>query len=226
MCSDKLFMGLSRDIAHYLSEYLSIDDISNMYKAGRYLKLFVDRFYLKDGYIMTFNIICKNKLKKFGSFMDFLAIQKSEANFCFDKDGLSIFELDSAQNSMFQLNLKHNFFNNMWCPLKIKSGISLKNLARLINTNSNMHNMQLGIKINDLTRISIIYRDFEKRVIEYEIKTVELNNIALEIPETKFDLEIQMDIKLWSSIILKFEQMKINNVNINYHDNKLKFSGR
>jgi len=222
MDSSKLFFKLHKDMAMYLSKYLSAPDVVNMYRAGRYITLFVERYYLKNGYLMLAQIEGKEKIKEFTCLFKFLSEVLYDATLHFDKQMIYLKEMYQSKTVLIDLKLKNKFFGQYWCCFDLFSRINIKTFLKLISM-KRVDNLTFGISIDDFilyshNRLSITSYDSSSGMkISKQLYTLDLekNNIQFSLP--KFDAIVSIDKNLWDSIIenlnirrLKYVEVKID----------------
>jgi len=159
---DKLFLTFPKDVAYLISRYLTIDDISNLYNAGRYLKLFVCRYYLKDGCLMKLKINGSNNVGRFISQFPTSDDVTVNCNFGIYNAHFNCY----TRYLSHSINMRKSMFDNYWCAIPI-TGISFRRLE-IQKLDKNADELELSININDLSSIKAVLRKSKLDIIIIE----------------------------------------------------------
>ena len=117
---DNLLLSFPKDVAYLISNYLTPQDISNMYKAGGYLKLFVSKYFLKDGCLTKLVINGHDKIRDFINLFGKMYESRNrslEVRLEFGIYNVS-FTCNNEHNLCY-IDFKRSFFDEYWCSMPI-----------------------------------------------------------------------------------------------------------
>ena len=126
----------------------------------------------------------------------------TDANFIIDENGVKLIAMDSTHSVLVYLKLEADKFESFYCKEKIKLGISMLNLYKLIKTITTNDTLTFFVDENDLNTLGIqIYNEIKNSQTVYKLNLLDISEDEISIPPAEFDTELTLPSSEFQKII-------------------------
>jgi proliferating cell nuclear antigen PCNA len=166
-------------------------------------------------------LVYKNPVE-LGKIFGAISVIVNEVNLDFGYNELSIFGLDSGHVSMIFLTINKEDFEEYECENPVRLGVNLKTLTSILL--SGKDNDRVKMENNELDSINIqLYNT--SRVIDYEIKLMEIVMEDLFIPDMLYNVKLNINSGYFYGLLDSIGVINGDEVKISVKENKIEISG-
>lgn len=141
----------------------------------------------------------------------FVQIFQNIKSFCecfnvhFNEENLYIQGMDSSHISIFEINLKKEWFDTYNVDENIVVGLNGNIFQKILSMWTQNHNVKLYLNNKDSDKLDIAFETINDCKNEfnkyYEIPMVEIDSEILNIPDTEYTLDVEMNSKSFKKIV-------------------------
>ena len=131
----------------------------------------------------------------------------TDATFEFSDAGLRLQAMDSSHVSLCYLNLQNDSFDFYRCDKSQAVSLSLPNLAKVLKCANDKDTLTIKMKENDDALSLLIESCDQERIMEFEIKLMDIDQEQLEIPETEYDSSIEIQAVEFRKIVSDLKEL-------------------
>ena len=126
----------------------------------------------------------------------------TDANFIIDENGIKLIAMDSTHSVLVYLKLDSDKFESFFCKNKIKIGVSMINLYKLIKTITTNDTLTFFIDGNNTNVLGIkIYNEIKNTQTVYKLNLLDISDEEISIPPAEFDTELTLPSTEFQKII-------------------------
>lgn len=141
------------------------------------------------------------KASLFKKVVDAMKELVNDATFEFSDTGIRLQAMDSSHVSLCALNLQKDGFDNYRCDKSKSVSLKLQNLGKVLRCADNEDSLAIKAK-DDSDVITLLIESTDKNSIkDFDLKLMDLDMDQLEIPETEYQTEIQINANEFRKII-------------------------
>jgi len=143
------------------------------------------------------NFILNIKTVQSGAFRILIEALKeilTDTNIIFDKTGIKLIATDSSKIVLIHMKLQAENFEYYFCKEdKIKIGINMNNLFKLIKVMGNNDILNLYIEKTDVNRLGIrIYNEVKNTHTTFKLNLLDIAEEDINIPPAEFETELSL----------------------------------
>jgi len=142
------------------------------------------------------NTILNIKTVQSGAFRILIEALKeilTDTNMIFDKTGVKLIATDSSKIVLIHMKLHAENFEYFKCDEKIKIGLNMNNLFKLIKIMGNNDILNLYIENNDKNRLGIrIYNETKNTQTTFKLNLLDISEEEINIPPAEFETELSL----------------------------------
>eukprot|EP00178_Gracilaria_changii_P010396 TRINITY_DN30219_c0_g1_i1.p1 TRINITY_DN30219_c0_g1~~TRINITY_DN30219_c0_g1_i1.p1 ORF type:complete len:259 (-),score=49.93 TRINITY_DN30219_c0_g1_i1:42-818(-) len=113
----------------------------------------------------------------------------TEANFECSSHGISLQAMDTSHVSLVNLLLRADGFEHYRCDKNMSLGINMASMAKILKCANN--DDKVTLKATESTdKLTFLFEN-QKKVQDFELKLLEIDNESLGIPDTEYNCEIK-----------------------------------
>jgi proliferating cell nuclear antigen len=118
----------------------------------------------------------------------------TDTNMIFDSSGVKLIATDSSKIVLIHMKLHSENFEYYFCQdNKIKIGINMNNLFKLIKVMGNNDILNLYIEKNDINRLGIrIYNEIKNTQTTFKLNLLDIAEEEINIPPAEFETELSL----------------------------------
>tara|TARA_Y100001970_G_scaffold287645_1_gene412834 strand:+ start:3322 stop:4128 length:807 start_codon:yes stop_codon:yes gene_type:complete len=117
----------------------------------------------------------------------------TDTNIIFDKTGMKIIATDSSKIVLIHMKLHAENFEHYHCKERIKIGVNMNNLFKLIKIMGNNDILNLYINDNDINRLGIqIYNENKNTQTTFKMNLLDIAEEEINIPPAEFESELTL----------------------------------
>ena len=126
----------------------------------------------------------------------------TEGNFIIDETGIKLIAMDSTHSILIHMKLGSGNFEDFHCKKRIKVGVNMLNLFKLIKTMNNSETLTLFIDEKDVNKLGIVIHNNEKNsVTTFYLNLLDIPDETIEIPPAEFETELSFPSNDFQKII-------------------------
>ena len=142
------------------------------------------------------NFIMNIKTVQSGAFRILVEALKeilTDTNITFDKDGIKLIATDNSKIVLIHMKLNSENFEHYYCKDKIKLGVNMNNLFKLIRVMGNNDILNLYVEKNDENRLGIkIYNEDKNTQTTFKMNLLDISDEDISIPPAEFETELTL----------------------------------
>ena len=117
----------------------------------------------------------------------------TDTNIVFDKTGIKLIATDNSKIVLIHMKLNSENFEYYHCKEKIKIGVNMNNLFKLIKIMGNSDILNLYIDEDDVNRLGIqIYNENKNSQTTFKLNLLDISEEDINIPPAEFDSELTL----------------------------------
>ena len=117
----------------------------------------------------------------------------TDANLIFDSSGIKLIAMDSTHTVLIHMKLEASKFEMYTCKKKMKIGINMLNLFKLIKTMNNTDTLSLYITEDNTNILGVIINNHDKNTTSnYELNLLDIPEEDIKIPPAEFESELSL----------------------------------
>ena len=117
----------------------------------------------------------------------------TDTNMIFDETGIKLIATDSSKIVLIHMKLHAENFEFFKCKEKIKIGLNMNNLFKLIKIMGNNDILNLYIENNDKNRLGIrIYNEIKNTQTTFKLNLLDISEEEINIPPAEFETELSL----------------------------------
>ena len=117
----------------------------------------------------------------------------TDTNLTFDKDGIKLIATDNSKIVLIHMKLNSENFEQYYCSKKIKVGINMNNLFKLIKIMGNNDILNLYIEENDQNHLGIkIFNENKNTQTIFKLNLLDIQDEDISIPPAEFETELTL----------------------------------
>jgi len=140
-----------------------------------------------------------NQVEKFKDIIIFISSILSDVTFILGKNSIKLQSLDDSNTNLVSMNLKESYFDSIMSNKDYDVSFSIKIFADIIKCTTNKTK---NIKLDYSTDSDFLFISFDN--MEFELKTMDIEQHQLHIPEVDYDLEIVLDSNEFSNKLVNY----------------------
>jgi len=127
----------------------------------------------------------------------------TDTNLIFDKTGIKLIATDNSKIVLIHMKLHSENFEHYYCKDKIKIGINMNNLFKLIKVMNNNDILSLYINENDPNKLGIrIFNEDKNSITSFKLNLLDISEEEIKIPPAEFETELTLPSSDFQKLIL------------------------
>ena len=117
----------------------------------------------------------------------------TDTNLIFDSTGIKLIATDNSKIVLIHMKLHSENFEHFYCRDKIKIGINMNNLFKLIKVMNNNDILSLYINENDPNKLGIrIFNEDKNSLTSFKMNLLDISEEEIKIPPAEFETELTL----------------------------------
>jgi len=117
----------------------------------------------------------------------------TDTNLIFDKSGIKLIATDNSKIVLIHMKLISENFEHYYCKEKIKIGVNMNNLFKLIKIMGNNDILSLYIEKDNPNKLGInIYNEDKNTKTTFKLNLLDISEEEIKIPPAEFDTELTL----------------------------------
>jgi len=117
----------------------------------------------------------------------------TDTNIIIDKTGLKLIATDNSKIVLIHMKLQSENFEHYFCEDKIKIGINMNNLFKLIKVMGNNDILSIYLKKNETNKLGIqINNEIKNTQTTFKLNLLDINEDEIKIPPAEFETELTL----------------------------------
>ena len=117
----------------------------------------------------------------------------TDGNIIFDETGVKLIAMDSTHTVLIHLKLLAENFEFFHCSKKIRIGVNMLNLFKLIKTMTNSETLTLFLEKDNENQLGVIIHNSEKNSqTTYKLNLFDIDEENISIPPAQFETELTL----------------------------------
>jgi len=117
----------------------------------------------------------------------------TDTNLIFDSSGIKLIATDNSKIVLIHMKLHSENFEHYHCKDKLKIGINMNNLYKLIKIMNNNDILSLYIENNDPNKLGIkIYNEDKNSQTTFKLNLLDISEEEIKIPPAEFETELSL----------------------------------
>ena len=117
----------------------------------------------------------------------------TDTNIIIDKTGLKLIATDNSKIVLIHMKLQSENFEHYFCEDKIKIGINMNNLFKLIKVMGNNDILSIYLKKNETNKLGIqINNEVKNTQTTFKLNLLDINEDEIKIPPAEFETELTL----------------------------------
>ena len=117
----------------------------------------------------------------------------TDTNLIFDSTGIKLIATDNSKIVLIHMKLHSENFEHFYCRDKIKIGINMNNLFKLIKVMNNNDILSLYINENDPNKLGIrIFNEDKNAQTSFKMNLLDISEEEIKIPPAEFETELTL----------------------------------
>ena len=116
-----------------------------------------------------------------------------DTNLIIDENGIKLVAMDSTRSVLIYMKLHKEKFESFYCKEKMKIGVNMLNLFKLIKTINNSDTLTFFISNNNINKLGIKINNNDKNTETiYHLNLLDIADEEIDIPPAVFDTELTL----------------------------------
>ena len=117
----------------------------------------------------------------------------TDTNLIFDNTGIKLIATDNSKIVLIHMKLHSENFEHYYCKDKVKIGINMNNLFKLIKVMNNNDILSLYINENDPNKLGIrIFNEDKNSQTSFKMNLLDISEEEIKIPPAEFETELTL----------------------------------
>ena len=117
----------------------------------------------------------------------------TDTNLIFDEGGIKLIATDNSKIVLIHMKLQSENFEHYYCKEKVKIGVNMNNLFKLIKIMSNNDILSLYINENDPNKLGIrIFNEDKNSQTSFKMNLLDISEEEIKIPPAEFETELTL----------------------------------
>ena len=117
----------------------------------------------------------------------------TDTNIIFEESGMKLLTMDNNHCVLVSVKLNAQAFEVYHCKARVLVGVNIANFFRLIKSIGTSDTLTLRLNRSEPNKLTIVIDNFDKNTsTTFRLNQLDIDEVRLEIPDTKFDSVLTM----------------------------------